>query len=278
MSKEEPKDAGFSYSDSVLDDLLNDLSGGAPKPAPAKDTKPDKPSPPPAQTAESEQLHDGHRERIRQKFAETMSFKGLSEHQVLELILFYSIPRGDVNELAHKLLRIFGSFTGIVNAPFAELAAVGGLGEQTAMYLKVLMRICAKYNLEMQQKLSVANAESLTDYMIYLFSGESEECSKLFLVDKQGKLSTPYEIGRGLEEKSVFSFKKAMNIISNSQCTYILLAHNHIKDTCKPSENDIVMTRRFRQMIDPIGVTLIDHFVIKEGELSSMRKLGMLDL
>lgn len=273
MNKKDTKPEEFSYSGNNLDDLLNGLSTGSQSKAPAPQKKT-----PAAAASEQEHLHDGHRERLRQKFAEGMSFDGLSDHEIIELLLFYCIPRADVNELAHKLLRLFGGFTGVLNASYSQLCAVTGLGEQSAMYLKILMRLCAKYNLEMQQCISVTNAESLYDYMIYQFSGESDECAKLFLVDKQGKLGTPHEIGRGLEDKSVFSFKKAMNIISNAPCNYIILAHNHSSGSSAPSENDVVMTRRFRQMLDPIGVSLIDHFVIAGTELSSMRKLGMLDL
>lgn len=277
MDKNDEKQEGFSYSDNFLDDLLNDLSRGSepPKPAPARRKAAKKPEP--AQASDVA-LHEGHRERLRQKFAANMSFSGFSDHEILELLLYYAIPRTDVNELSHRLINIFGSFTAVLNAPFSQLAAVTGLGEQSAMYLKLLMRLCAKYNLEMQNKIYVSNAEALSDYMIYQFSGERDECAKLFLVDKQGKLSAPHEVGRGLEGKSVLDFKKAMNIISNTPCSYIIVAHNHLTGTSKPSDNDVVITRRLRQMLDPIGVTLIDHFVVSGSDLSSMRKLGMLDI
>ena len=186
MNKKDTNPEEFSYSGNNLDDLLNGLSTGSQSKAPAPQKKT-----PAAAASEQEHLHDGHRERLRQKFAEGMSFDGLSDHEIIELLLFYCIPRADVNELAHKLLRLFGGFTGVLNASYSQLCAVTGLGEQSAMYLKILMRLCAKYNLEMQQCISVTNAESLYDYMIYQFSGEADECAKLFLVDKQGKLGTP---------------------------------------------------------------------------------------
>ena len=262
MSKKNQEE-DFSYSGNVLDELLDDLSGVSSSEETSKPSSP---------------VHEGHRERLRRKFADNMSFQGLSDYEIIELLLFYSVPRVDVNELSHKLLRTFGGFAQVLNAPYAELCAVTGLGEQSAIYLKVLMRLCAKYNLEMQRSLSVSNAESLYDYMIYQFSGESSECAKLFLVDDNGKVGAPQEIGRGLENSSVFQFKKTMNIISNSSAKNIIIAHSHSKGSSAPSDNDIVITRRFRQMLDPIGVVLIDHFVVYENELSSMRKLGMLDL
>ena len=285
MSDGDAKAGGFSYSGSVLDDLLNDLSGGK-APAPKKAAAPQKaqqPTPPPAPVkaapaAQEVHSHNGHRERVREKFiGNKLKFDNFSEHEIIELLLYYCIPRCDVNELSHRIVRKFGGFTGVLNAPYAELIAVTGLGEQSALYLKILMRLCAKYNLEMQRRVSVTNAESLFDYMVYQFAGESKECAKLYLVDENGKVGTPFEIGRGLEERSVFDFKKTMNIISNSSAKSILLAHSHEK-TAAPSDNDVIMTRRFRQMLDPIGVTLIDHFVVRDSDVASMRKLGLLDL
>ena len=289
--KEQPGQVDNSYSDNVLDDLLNSLSGPRPiSAAPQKEAAPAKgraqtpPPPPPPKPAPAaaradgqEQLHAGHRERVRQKFMAGLSFKGFSDHEILELLLYYVIPRNDVNGLAHTLIKKFGGFCGVLNAPYEELAACTGLNEQSALYIKILMRLCAKYNVDMQQRILVSNAESLEDYMIYQFSGETEECAKLFLVDSHDKLSAPHEVGRGLEGRSVFNFKKAMNIIVNSASSYVILAHNHISSTAAPSENDVVVTRRFKQMISPIGVTLIDHFVICGSEVSSMRALGLME-
>ena len=285
MSKNDKKNVDNTYSGSILDELLNDLSGiksneqmTEPEKKTAKSIKAHEKKPK-AGSSQNEDIHSGHRERLRQKFAENMSFDGLSDHEILELLLFYVIPRTDTNELAHKLIKKFGSFPNVLNAPFSELIACKGLNEQSAMYIKILMRLCAKYNIEMQKQILVSNAESLEDYLLYQFSGESEECAKLFLVDQKGKLSAPHDIGRGLEDKSVFDFKEAVNIIVNSASTYVMLAHNHLNiDQKKPSENDVIITRRFRQMLEPIGITLIDHFVICDNEVMSMRALGLIDI
>lgn len=279
--KDQPARADNAYSGNNLNDLLDSLSSRSGAAVQSQKSEPAPPKLPEIDRealTDPEPLHDGHRERLRQKFRETMSFKGLSDHEILELLLFYTIARTDTNELAHWLIKKFGSFEGVLNAPYEELTACRGLSEQSALYLKILMRLCAKYNVEMQQRVLVSNSESLEDYMIYQFSGESQECAKLYLVDKQSRLSAPYDIGRGLESKSVFNFKKAMNIIVNASASYIILAHNHISGSASPSENDVIITRRFRQMIEPIGVLLIDHFVVCGGELCSMRASGLLDI
>ncbi len=270
MSKKNPGKVGNTYSGSNLNDLLNGLSGG--QPALEDDPEATFMADPPLDP------HQGHRLRLKDKFAQDMSFKPFSDHEALELLLFYAIPRCDTNEIAHDLIHKFGSFTGVLNAPYAELIACKGINDQSAAYIKMLMRLCAKYNLEMQRRILVSNSESLEDYMLYQFSSESDECAKLFLVDKHDKLSPPHEIGRGLEDKSVFDFKRAMNVIVNSSVSYVIIAHNHINSGNSPSDNDVVITRRFRQMIEPIGVTLLDHFVICGNDVISMRASGMMDL
>lgn len=280
--KDEEKLVDNSYSESILDDLLDNLSvmSEPDKPAPVQQTK--KPSPEKEQRAAAKKPeqppHTGHRERVRQKFAKTLSFQSFSDHEILEMLLYYVIPRGDINELSHSLIKKFGGFSGVLNAPYSELVACKGLGDQAALYLKMLMRLCAKYNVEMQKQILVSNSAALEDYMIYQFSGETEECAKLILVDKHGRLSAPHEIGRGLPDRAVIDLKKAMNIITTSVSTNVMIAHNHTNGDAKPSQNDVIVTRRFRQMIEPIGVHLIDHFVVCGNEIRSMRALGLIDI
>ena len=280
--KDKEKLVDNSYSESILDDLLDNLSVGK-KPAKRPEVHEQIKSAEPAVNGQSGDdepagLHTGHRERVRQKFARTLSFQSFSDHEMIELLLYYVIPRADINELSHSLVKKFGGFSGVLNAPFSELAACKGVGEQAALYLKMLMRLCAKYNVEMQKKILVSNSEVLEDYIVYQFSGETEECAKLILVDKHGQLSAPHDIGRGLPDRMVLDLKRAMNIITASLSKNIIVAHNHTNGDAAPSQNDIVVTRRLRQMIEPIGVHLIDHFVICGTEIRSMRSLGLIDI
>lgn len=223
-------------------------------------------------------LHDGHRERLRERFAENLDFNGFSEHEVLELMLFYALPRVDTNELSHTLVNTFGGLFGVLNAPLTELSAVSGLGRKSALFIKLIMRMCVEYNISLQHGINVNNYEKLCSYVRYQFSYEKEECAKLFCVDKGGDLSVPFEIGRGLAHKTHIDLRKTMLVITNTGVQSIVVAHNHISGLPEPSKEDIVITRRLRQMIEPIGVTLLDHLVVTDSGIVSMRERGMMDI
>ena len=89
-------------------------------------------------------LHAGHRERLRKRFLST-GFEGMEEHVVLELLLFYSVPRIDTNELAHRLINKFGSLRGVCSASFSELMSTEGVGENTAVLLMMIPHIVSRY-------------------------------------------------------------------------------------------------------------------------------------
>ena len=89
-------------------------------------------------------IHTGHRLRAKEEFL-ARGLSGMADHKVLELLLFYAIPQGDVNPLAHALVERFGSLSGVFNAPYEELRKVKGVGDNTATLIRLLPAIAAKY-------------------------------------------------------------------------------------------------------------------------------------
>ena len=89
-------------------------------------------------------LHEGHRKRLQNRY-KTGGADGLSDHNLLELLLFYSIPRKDTNELAHRLISAFGSLNGVFDATYNELLKIEGMGENSAMLISSVPAICRRY-------------------------------------------------------------------------------------------------------------------------------------
>ena len=81
--------------------------------------------------------HEGHRQRLRRRFL-LEGLDNFDEVQVLELLLFYAIPRRDTNPIAHALLEQFGSLSGVLEAPVSALAQVPGMGENGATLLQLV--------------------------------------------------------------------------------------------------------------------------------------------
>lgn len=88
--------------------------------------------------------HTGHRQRLKAEFL-ARGLEGWPDHKVLELLLCYAIPQGDVNGLAHELVERFGSLAGALDASVEELKKVPGVGEHTAVLLRMLPALLGRY-------------------------------------------------------------------------------------------------------------------------------------
>lgn len=89
-------------------------------------------------------IHTGHRKRVKDEFR-ARGLEGWPDHRVLELLLFYAIPQGDVNGLAHDLIDRFGSLAGVLDASEDELRKVPGVGEHTSLLLQLIPAVGARY-------------------------------------------------------------------------------------------------------------------------------------
>ena len=96
-------------------------------------------------------IHDGHRKRMKEEFLKA-GLEHMPPHRVLELLLFYSIPQGDVNGLAHDLLTRFGSLAAVLEAPYDELLKVSGVGPHTASHLALITALARRYYTEKAEK------------------------------------------------------------------------------------------------------------------------------
>ena len=102
-------------------------------------------------------VHDGHREKMKQRF-QTSGLDGFAEHEVLELLLFYAIPRRDTNVTAHLLMERYGSLAAVLGAPVEDLQKVDGVGHNAAILLTLIASIWKKSRLAEANKDTILNS------------------------------------------------------------------------------------------------------------------------
>lgn len=208
----------------------------------------------------SNNLHAGHRDRLRAKY---LSGALLEEHEILELLLFECIPRCNTNEIAHRLLTRFGSMRGVLDATEAELMEVEGIGKRSAFFLRLLPAVIALYQRSsLNPRGLLTNYRELYVYMQSLFIGSSCERIYLMLFGGAGNLKRVVQLDEGLPTSSGILLNKLIRIISESKASFVVLVHNHPDGIPYPSAEDKRSTERLVQALQPIGVRLIDHFVI----------------
>lgn len=121
----------------------------------------------------SDSMHSGHRRRMRKRFLDTGG-SGFRDHELMELMLYYVIPRGNTNETAHRLIKKFGSISAVLDADRSELLSVGGIGEAGASMIKLMGDLCRSYALSVHRQIKFSSYDELECYISYYFS---ESCS-----------------------------------------------------------------------------------------------------
>ena len=113
-------------------------------------------------------MHDGHRERMRKKFLAGVRF---ADHEMLEMLLTFSIPRKNTNEIAHRLLTAFGSVDGVLSADYEQLLMVRGIGPQSAFQIKLVGALRGVERSEDEGGLYLDTVDKLGAYAVELFAG-----------------------------------------------------------------------------------------------------------
>ena len=205
-------------------------------------------------------IHDGHRKRIRKKF---MNGDTLEDHEILEMVLFSSIPRSNTNEYAHNLIKRFGSFRGVFDANASALAEVDGIGPSSAFLIRLISECISRYSLEGQDTRDLLNnREALSEYLRALFIGCNYEKALLLLFNASGRLLDTHELGEGDASLVHLSPRKALAAAARVNATAAVLVHNHPDGVLHPSDKDLASTLQISRALATIHVQLVDHFIV----------------
>jgi DNA repair protein RadC len=220
--------------------------------------------------------YHGHRDRLRARFLETGG-DALPDYELLELLLFRSIPQRDVKPLAKDLIQRFGSFAEVLGAPAARLTEVKGVGAGVALDLKVVeasLRRMAKGAVGKRPVLS--SWSSVVDYcrMAMAFA-EREQFRILFLDRKNGLIADEVQQTGTVDHTPVYPREVVRRALELS-ATAIILVHNHPSGDPTPSNADVKMTRQIVDIAKPLGIEIHDHVIVGRDGHASFRGLGLI--
>ncbi len=215
-------------------------------------------------------IHDGHRNRLRERFLKE-GLDSFRAHNVLELILFYAIPRKDTNELAHALLERFGTFSGVLDASVEELCKVKGISYSAAVLIKSYMPVARYYTASKGSSDMILNtAEACGDYLMDCFAGLTEEKTMLLCMDARCKFLACTTVAEGDICSVGLSSRKLMEAVINSGATCVVLAHNHPSGVALPSDKDVEATIKVIDIMNTVGANLVDHIIVANDDYVSM--------
>ena len=219
-------------------------------------------------------IHEGHRARMKKKLLENGE-RSLADHELLEVLLYYAIPRRDTNELAHRLLKQFGSLRGVLSAPVQELACVSGVGQQAALLLGMVQMLCRRA--AQREKEQILNSvDACGAYFTELLGSSRREMLWQVCLDGKGKVLSSRCLAEGDVSMAAVSVRQVVEYALRAGAVGVVLAHNHPSGVALPSQEDIATTRLIRDALRTMNIQLVDHVVVADGDYVSMAASGML--
>ncbi|MBQ0110638.1 MAG: hypothetical protein KBS41_01750 [Oscillospiraceae bacterium] len=218
-------------------------------------------------------VHDGHRKRLRAEIRQSGITSATPDHKILELLLFYALPRKDTNEIAHLLLNRFGSLAGVLNASYAELLTVDGINESSATFLSVLVPIFQRYsanNGTVSESKHISGADDGAQYIYDRFKNGVEEQLKVLCMDANGKITHFDTVAKGNFNSTEFCISAIVEYALKNAAASIIIAHNHPSGIAAPSKNDLFTTVQVSQALKYVGIKLADHVIIGQNGFASM--------
>lgn len=215
-------------------------------------------------------IHEGHRDRLKSRFRNE-GLDNFDELYVLELLLFYCIPRKDTNPIAHRLLDRFGSLNGVLDATPEELEKVEGVNKSTSTFLSLIKQVGRYYQVK-----SAAPGEILRTvdqcgkYLVPYFFGRDTETVFLLCLDAKCKVLCCKKIGEGSVNSANVPVRRVVEIALGANATSVVLAHNHPTGLAIPSADDIQTTHRISAALDAVDITLVDHIVVSQDDFVSI--------
>ena len=220
-------------------------------------------------------IHDGHREKMRHRFCET-GLEGFADHEALELLLYYAIPRRDTNELAHRLLTRYGSLSALLQAPIEDLRRVEGVGESAAVLLKLVPAFVYKAQRSAGQETVLNSTEKAGHYLLSCFAGERNEVIYQLCLDRKGKLLARKRLSEGGSAAAELNIRRLVENALLSSASAVILSHNHPSGIALPSREDYATTQQAQDALRTIGVELLDHIIVAEDDYVSLADSGIL--
>lgn len=221
-------------------------------------------------------VHDGHRARKREQFLQH-GLDAFADHEVLELLLFYALPRRDTNPVAHELIDRFGSLEQVLAASPEDLEQIPGMGTAAAALIKLVPQITRRARVSSADtELPLDTTERIGRFFVEQYIAEKQEIMYQLCLDAKGRMLSCRRVSEGSAAAVSLNLRQIVENALRSNAVLVALAHNHPSGVAFPSREDIAATLQVRGALETIGVQLVDHIIVADDDYVSLRQEGLL--
>lgn len=223
----------------------------------------------------------GHRKRVKERFLNT-GFDGWQDYEILELVLFYVLPRKDTKQIAKDLIKEFGSLKELLTADHDKLLKIlkniDGAGPNTAFFFRFLKEISIKYSeFKIKDKYKVSSPQEVVEFLKNKIGNCEEEQMYAIFLNASNKVLKYESISEGTAGRSaVYPSKIVKGAISTERTRSVIVAHNHPGGFCKPSQNDIIATEAIQKALKTVDFVLLDHIIVTDSDYYSFKDNGLI--
>lgn len=211
--------------------------------------------------------HENHRKRVKEEFLSNEFNEATPPHKILEMLLFYSIPRRDTNEIAHALLDRFGSLSAVLEASTNDLMQVEGMGENSAILIKMLLPIFRVYeNQKLVKGKSFKSMDDVCDFIMKKYIGFKKEVFAVTTFNSRGEIIAFDRLNSGDAEAVGVSTRSIIAKIIERNAVSVVLSHNHPYSNALPSLDDVETTKRVASVLNDMKIKLIDHIIVSNSD------------
>lgn len=217
----------------------------------------------------------GHRARLKQKI--TIEPEFLSDYELLEALLFYVFSRKDTKVLAKQLISQFSSLKNVVFSDSNEVVKIPGLGRSTAILLKIIREVFVRILREDVQKGPIISTSSnVVDYYKNLLGTLKKEQLRIMFLGSKNKLLCEKVVQEGTVNQTAIYPREIVQIALECGASGIIMVHNHPSGDSTPSRQDVLITTRIKEVLSKLEISVLDHLIITNHEVTSLRDLDLL--
>ena len=217
-------------------------------------------------------MHEKHRQRMMERCQKT-GFDSFADHEILEMLLYFSKPRCDTNETAHALLERFGRIDGVFEATPDELMMIDGIGQHSAVLMHLIRESARRYTKAvMQNRKRFMHIREVAEFANACFVGSTTEQLYLFLFNNGMEMIDSILLTTGAINSAEIPSRLMLEQASLKRASCAVLAHNHPHGIAVPSDSDIQLTYHAAEVLGMINIPLLEHLVFAENRYACIMK------
>jgi DNA repair protein RadC len=220
--------------------------------------------------------HVGHRKRLRTKFANG-GLDVFYDHEVLELLLTYIIPRKDTKPIAWRLIKKFGSLSRVLDAKPDELTEIEGISKESTVFLSLLRALIRRYFLdEIKNKNVIKCPEDVINFCRASLEGEKDEIFKVIYLSSSNNVIDSERISIGTIDRTTIFPRKVVEGALKMRASGLIFVHNHPSGHSAPSKEDIHITNELIKAAQTLDISVHDHIIVGKSNYFSFKAHGLI--